>query len=309
MEDKKVLVPVKYQQPVRSIAIRALEGNLEKVDYIPESHMRIWYNNQPDSYELHWHEALEVIICTENQYNVKANGKSYILNVGDILFIPPNMPHEIICSSGGIRFVCLFNIELLNNFRDYKALDPVFMDAYLCNANTCPGIYQSVYSDFINAIDIYFSNPIMWETKIFSILLNVFSNIGINYFKNGNNTSVSSNEQKSREHFEKITYLLNYIDTNYSEELTLEQAASYIGFSKYHFTRLFKQYTNSTFYDYLCHKRVQAAQLMLATNMPITNIAFQTGFNNMTTFCRCFKKITNCTPSEYRNSFRTEDVD
>ena len=101
---------------------------------------------------------------------------------------------------------------------------------------------------------------------------------------------------------------MNYIDSNYQEDLTLEQVANYIGFSKYHFSRLFEQHTNTTFYDYLSHKRIQAAQALLTMDIPITDIAFQTGFNNLTTFCRCFKKVTNCSPSEYRNKFRTDQV-
>lgn len=308
MITKDLGTPSKYLQPVDSFTKRNIEDKLEEVSYIPESHIRIWYNNLPMGYDMHWHDALEIIICMENQYTVIANTKTYTLNVGDILFIPPHIPHEIICNSNGIRFVCLFNIEMLTAFRDYKTMNPIFMEAYLCNATICPDIYQNIYSSFMNAIDIYFNNPIMWETKIFSILINIFSSIGSNYFQNSSSELTTTSDHKSREYYEKISYLLNYIDSNYAEEISLEQAASYIGFSKYHFTRLFKQYTNSTFYDYLCHKRVQAAQLLLATNTPITNIAFQTGFNNMTTFCRCFKKITNCTPTEYRNKFRSEDV-
>lgn len=308
MKVKDKNTPTKYWQPIRGYIRRNLDGNVEEVDYVPESHMRIWYNNQLEGYELHWHNALEIIICTENQYTALANGKTYNLSVGDILFIPPHMPHELICNSRGIRFICLFNIDILNVFNDFKAMTPIFMEAYLCNASSCSEIYQEVYSSFLNIIDIYFENPILWETRIYSILINIFSCIGSNYFRASSRDSFTSEDNKSREYYDKISYLLNFIDSNYAEEISLEQAAAYIGFSKYHFTRLFKQYTNSTFYDYLCHKRVQAAQHLLSTDTSITNIAFQTGFNNMTTFCRCFKKITNCTPTEYRNKFRKENI-
>ena len=118
----------------------------------------------------------------------------------------------------------------------------------------------------------------------------------------------TDNINKHRAHYDKFVSLLTFIDANYQEDLSLEQAADYIGFSKYHFSRLFKLHTNTTFYDYLSHKRVQAAQSLLATDIPITDIAFQTGFNNLTTFCRCFKKCTNCSPTEYRNKFREEQV-
>ena len=88
----------------------------------------------------------------------------------------------------------------------------------------------------------------------------------------------------------------------------LETMASYIGFSKYHFSRLFKEHTNSTFYDYLSRKRIQAAQEMLLAGESITSIAFQTGFNNPASFSRCFKKYTKYNPTEFRSQFSLSSI-
>ena len=51
---------------------------------------------------------------------------------------------------------------------------------------------------------------------------------------------------------------------------------------------------------------ISAACGMLSTDSSITDIAFSCGFNNLTTFNRCFKKYTKCSPSDYRASLRTE---
>ena len=182
------------------------------------------------------------------------------------------------------------------------------MDAYYCSAITKPSIYQEFYANLMQMIDTYFSNDIFWETTIFSLLLKSCILIGKEQYDQSVTQADTDNINKHREHYDKFVSLLTFIDANYQEDLSLEQAADYIGFSKYHFSRLFKLHTNTTFYDYLSHKRVQAAQSLLATDIPITDIAFQTGFNNLTTFCRCFKKCTNCSPTEYRNKFREEQV-
>lgn len=97
---------------------------------------------------------------------------------------------------------------------------------------------------------------------------------------------------------------LDYIDSHYTEELTLDNIADFSGFSKYHFTRLFKQYTDSTFYDYLIYRRIKAAEELLANpELSITEIALQSGFSSISTFNRIFKQKKGCTPSEYRSLY------
>lgn len=75
---------------------------------------------------------------------------------------------------------------------------------------------------------------------------------------------------------QKFNEVLDYIDSHYTEELTLDNIADFSGFSKYHFTRLFKQYTDSTFYDYLIYRRIKVAEELLANpELSITEIALQ----------------------------------
>ncbi|HCD46236.1 MAG TPA: hypothetical protein DEQ64_21450 [Lachnoclostridium sp.] len=74
------------------------------------------------------------------------------------------------------------------------------------------------------------------------------------------------------------------------------------GFSKYHFTRIFKQYMNMTFYEYLNSRRVKKAEELLynTKEMSITDVAMGSGFSSMSTFNRTFKMIKRCSPSDYR---------
>lgn len=292
--------PEKYEQPVRTFIGRELKDSLEEVDYLQESHLRIWYNTQEEEYATHHHPAVEVILCVEQSYHVTVTNQSFTLHPGDILIIPPHLLHSIE-SKKGARFIGLFNIDMLNAFSDFKTLTPALLTPHLLNPELAPQTYDKVYKTFMKIIDYYFSNEIMWEFSIYSEILKLLALIG--QYRYGNPLHDSKLDKSASENYEKFATLLTYVDSHYANEITLEQAASLVGFSKFHFSRLFKEFTNCTFYDYLSQTRIQAAKRLLSTGTSITDIAFQTGFNSLTSFCRCFKKYTDLSPSEYRDLY------
>ena len=135
-------IPPKYKQPVTEFVGRNLTGSLEQIDYSPKSHIRIWYNNQVEGYATHHHTAMEMILCIENTYTVIANNKTYHLNVGDILLIPPNMLHKIICQEEGTRFIFLVNIDSFSNLEDYHNGD-YFDLLNACFTSSRPQLHSS----------------------------------------------------------------------------------------------------------------------------------------------------------------------
>ncbi len=305
--DTSSTVPARYRQPRRDTNGRILVGNdFELVDFVTDSHTRIWYNNLNVGYAQHHHDAMEIILCIDAPYTIVANGISYTLNDGDIFFIPPHIIHEIKKPTHGNRFVFLIDVDFLDALHASKVLEPLFMDVIFCSTSRTPQIYMDIHKHLMNAIDLYFEDGIMAEFDIYANLLQIFSILGRNTYQQVVTGASADETTKSREHFNKTSALLNYLNDHYMENITLETAANLTGFSKYHFERLFKEQTNTTFYDFLSRKRIREAQRLLGTDITITDVAFQTGFNNMTTFCRCFKKITGLTPSEYRNQFRNE---
>ena len=201
----------------------------------------------------------------------------------------------------------MFNMDPLTSFHDYSSLEPVLLDPCFLTKRTTPGIYEHIYSRLMEISTLYFSSSITFrEYSIYANLIDILTTIGREYY-DALFAGTENTAEKSYDYYQKFNSLLSYINDHFAEPLTLEKMADYTGFSKYHFTRLFKQHTNSTFYDYLSRKRIQAAQTLLTTDASITSIAFQTGFNNSTSFTRCFKKYTNYSPSEYRTKF-IEDV-
>ncbi|HBY32212.1 MAG TPA: AraC family transcriptional regulator [Clostridiales bacterium] len=291
--------PLIYSQPVRNFSKRVLHGEDEDVDLVPETNMRIWYNNQFGNFAKHKHDVLEICIPIENDYKYIVNGKNFVISPGDILFIPPETLHEIECQNEGCRFIYLFSIGFLKEFYEYSFLTDFFSEPKLINESTYPNLYGKIYSAFMAINDQYFmyTNMVL-EMPIYAKLLEIFSLIASVHPQF---SPIRTEDAKTKSKYEKFRSLINHINSHYMDEITLEWAADYAGFSKYHFSRLFKDYTDVTFSDYLMHRRMQAARILLTdTSNTVTEIAFQTGFNNLTSFTRSFRNATGKTPSEFR---------
>ena len=122
------------------------------------------------------------------------------------------------------------------------------------------------------------------------------------------NQKLLSSSLTSRDDFDnsdKIKLFYNFIQDNYANKISLDQAAGLLNMSRVSFNRFIKKSTERTFVDYLNDVRVSNASRMLAEeeNFSISEIAYACGFHNMANFNRVFKKVKGCTPSQYRKEF------
>lgn len=92
-----------------------------------------------------------------------------------------------------------------------------------------------------------------------------------------------------------------YIDSHYSETLTLAKVAEQAGLSRFYFSRMFKKETGRSFKDYLNMKRLEAAKKLLQLpEMNISQACYSVGFNDVAYFARIFKRYEGKSPSVFR---------
>lgn len=282
---------------------RTVVDSFEKVNFQKDSSIRIWYNEQNHNYDKHWHNALEIIMPVENHYDVDASGQSYHLLPGEILIIPSGEMHALYAPETGKRFIFQFDVSGISQMKGYTSIQSLMTSGLHITKLSFPQIYGDIYQILIQIRNEYFSSNEFRELAIYSHLINLFVSIGRNHI-NDMDLFPNTKSYKQQEYLQKFNDVLDYIDSHYTEELTLDDIADFSGFSKYHFTRLFKQYTDSTFYDYLSFRRIKSAEELLAKpELSITEIALQSGFSSISTFNRIFKQKKGCTPSEYRSLY------
>lgn len=99
----------------------------------------------------------------------------------------------------------------------------------------------------------------------------------------------------------KILNTISYIQLNLNQELSVTFLAERANLHTDYFSRLFQQYTGERPVKYIQEKRIERAQyLMVTTQMTYSEIATQTGFENVFYFSKIFKKITGMSPGNYK---------
>lgn len=115
-------------------------------------------------------------------------------------------------------------------------------------------------------------------------------------------SSFAKIEMKDRSR--RILKVQKYIVGHYKEEIKLEDVAHIINMSPVAFSRFFKLRVGKTFSEYLTLIRIgYASRLIMDTNKTISEICYESGFNNISNFNRHFKKEKGCTPKEFREIY------
>lgn len=108
-------------------------------------------------------------------------------------------------------------------------------------------------------------------------------------------------DERVEKYRELMSAAITYVNEHYSEDLRLETVCRTFSISKSYFCQLFKRFTGKTYSDYLIDYRVhKAAELLLESDMSVTDIGSTVGFNDSAYFSRIFKRQTGVTPSHYK---------
>lgn len=278
-----------------------LNGDFETVDYAENRNVLLYDNVQNEEYPTHWHNAIEIIMPLTNSYHTVCNGKDYFLEERDILIIPAGTLHKLYAQPGRrLIFLCNSNAvdcnPILSDISSVLSVPLLIGSEYdkdfrLTMSNIMTDIY-TLYSNF----------EVTTETYIYIKLLTMLARIkehqinAIKYDGNGKYANI-------------FLLITQYIEKNYMRDITLDELAEMAGYSKYHFSRIFKKYSSDTFINCLNRRRIKAVETMLLDDsVSINDAAEQAGFASLTTFNRVFKEIKGYTPTEFRKLYKIFDA-
>jgi len=282
--------------------IENLQGIFESVNFKADTSIKLYLNDEAENYPPHWHPAMEIIMPLESIYTVDCGGHTFELQEGDILFIFPCNLHTLVAPPVGKRIIFQPDVSILHQIKEMEAIISLLSPVLLITPQSAPEIYSSVRSLLLSTTKEYSSDSPFSEAVIYSYLISMLVLIGRNYTDNVVNFDATPD--KRQEYTEKFIVICDFISDHCTENLSLEEISEKAGFSKYHFSRLFKQFSGQTFYQYVSQKRIEHAQTLLSSrDMSITDVALESGFDSQSAFIRMFKLHKGMTPTQYRKMY------
>ncbi|WP_077609966.1 helix-turn-helix domain-containing protein [Clostridium sp. Marseille-P2415] len=281
--------------------IEILNGMHETIHYECSLGLRLHHNVVFEDYPEHWHVGIEMIMPIKEGYEVVVGEEHYVLETEDIILIHSGVIHALKAPPTGERYILQFETTLLYNLKEMETLLFMMPPVILVKKKAKSPLHAFMKEKLEKIIEEYQGNSTFREASIYAALIEIYVELGRNEVcRNVAGRQIHS--MKQQEYLEAVMSACSFINQHYMENLTLEEVAQIGGFSKYHFTRIFKQYMNMTFYEYLNSKRVKKAEELLynAKELSITDVAMGSGFSSMSAFNRTFKMLKNCSPSDYR---------
>lgn len=272
----------------------------------------------PFTVKHHWHEPIEIIYLEQDSYQIDINMTITHLKSPCFCFINSGELHAIASDSDQyLEQAIVFSPELLT----FAAPDPTQEQFLLPLAEhklSFPSFlgpdhpaFSEVQQEFFRIRSIFFrenrfhsdqftiENPIS-QLRLKASLLNIIGTLA-------EHALLTSNEPVRNPRVELLKTVISYIRQNYQQPLSLGELAALAAMNEQYFCRFFKKALGKTPVSYINSFRIQhAATLLCTTELPVTEICLESGFNNLGHFMKEFKKATRFTPLQFRRQNKAE---
>lgn len=253
----------------------------------------------------HIHPSIEFIMIRDGKYNIRVDGKEAVANSGDLLFFRANAIHDIKFTGLGTGSYYVLKISptlLFHIFpgHEQKLFTAPFLlksrnDVSRFDGRFIPTSITEIWSKMISALE-YRTDTFFISERIYASLFLLEMLKILPQTKYGHNDS-EVNEKTVLLIFKSV----DYINKNYSSDITAHECAEKIHLSYSYFARLFHTITGKTFKEYLVTVRLDKARsILLSTDISVTDVASLCGYSNLSYFISEYKKSFGKTPGDER---------
>lgn len=245
---------------------------------------------------LHWHREFEVVRVLSGKLKLYLNNREQTLHAGEIAFIGSEVlhraePHEAV-------YECVvFDLNMLCRHGSGRITGYVLP---LLSGGAEIGVVDASSGALFDTVNGFF-DCLAGEGPYFELKAYGTAAEMIYLLYTENKIKLTEKRIPVGHRRQMIAALVEWIEGNYAERITLTELATIAKASEKYLCRVFKEYTGKSPIDYVNGLRVERACLKIAEeNRTITEAAFDSGFNDMSYFCKIFKRYKGMAPREYR---------
>lgn len=255
---------------------------------------------------LHWHKEVELVRFSKGTFKISVDMHDLVVENEAFLLLPGNIMHTFDLPAHCEESAIVFDPKMLV-MTHYDEVQSELFDALLSSNIPIPPIITAEHPAF-NRIDKLYrycarhgatknaSHRLLIKAKLLEIIA-LYHEYGLLTRKDSRKNIIQSKQDKLKD-------LLNYIDSHFAGPMTIRDASLRLGVTDQYFCRYFKKVTGMSFTEYLNDLRLRrAAKDIELTTRPISDIAFENGFENAGYFFKSFKLKFAVTPLRYRKRF------
>ena len=199
---------------------------------------------------------------------------------GDFAFCLSNEVHSIKSIGEGKIWVGVFSEDFVYEFKNYQKNKRGNSFVF-----RCPEILMNYLKENLLKEDI--SNVFIIKSCLYALCSE--------YLKQNPLTETKEKQD------EIINVIVDYIEKNYKGSLSLSELAKRLGYEYCYFSKMFNRTFSMTFNEYLnIYRFNEACAMLTTTDIPVTAVAYESGFKSIRSFNNTFKKLSGISPSEYR---------
>ncbi len=252
------------------------------------------------------HNFWEMVYIDAGNVKIKANNKEFHLKQGEIIFHKPNEFHTLETDNNApanvfvISFVC--SSESMSFFKCKTMTVPLKLRKYI---STIIEEYSQTFNSMATQ-DVKLElkeNPPIGGQQMIKTYLEQFLIMLIRSENDNHNLRIFPSKESMENHL--VSQVIQIIEENTYNNITVEQICSKLNYSRTYLSKIFKSASGYTILEYILMNKIQQAKKMIREERyNFTQISDLLSFDNPHYFSTVFKKVSNMTPTNYKNSVK-----
>ena len=247
-----------------------------------------------------WRSAA-LLTVLNGELQIKIDQHTTLMNKNDIMLIPPCTPFTL--SGGGSNLLLTVQI-------DYDFFSQVYssqrIGQIVCNSAEDDSRDYSMLRQMLSYLALtYYENAEAKDLRLLEISYSILYVLSTGFFVRSENPESDAVDLSTRGR-----HIIAYVESNYMNEMQLDDLSQAVYLSPSYLSRLFKKLTGQNFKSYLEEVRLRhASEEMASTDKTITAIAYNNGFPNVSALSAAIRKKYDMSPSEYRTMLQSRQAE